>query len=338
MTALQSVRACRTLNRWVDHSMKLIRLEEVCQKLNLQESDVQSIMQNDSAFPTPVEVRKRRGSTWLEHEIEGWLEKQPPALVRGADLMKFIRRLKNILVSQERANAHISIHDYASVSEYILERATDERPVKPADKCGMCGSARYWLRDLCSEIEQDDLIVQPPTERSVGAKLREKKSLIQERTRLKREIRNLRSQIASMQNYLALHELNAPSENGLMQDRRGLTEDEIVAAAKPLLGTCGVYFVIKNERVIYVGQSKNIYARVSSSDHWARDSDSLAFILCSPDDLDALESYYIHLLCPPRNGRDMRCGERMVAPMDFDTAAKLVGQRATFHAQKTCVG
>lgn len=307
--------------------MKLIRLEEVCHKLGIQESEVHSIIQGDPTFPAPVEVRKRRGNTWLEHEIEGWIEKQPPALVRGADLMKFRRRLKNILVSQERANAHIGIHDYANVSEYFLERATAERPVPFADKCGMCGSARYWLRDLCSEIEEDDLIIQPPTGRDGVAKVREKKSLIQERARLKREIRNLRSQIESMQSYLALHELNAPNENGLLQHRRGLTEGEIVAAAKPLSGTCGVYFVIKNERVIYVGQSTNIYARVSSSDHWARDGDALAFILCSPDELDALESYYIHLFRPPRNGRDMRSGERMVAPMSFDDAARLVGEK-----------
>ena len=80
-----------------------------------------------------------------------------------------------------------------------------------------------------------------------------------------------------------------------------LREKEIVAGSMPVDKVCGVYFLIQSQRVVYVGQSVNVFSRILN--HQAgKDFDSFAYIPCSPDILDRLESLYIHTLRPPLNG------------------------------------
>lgn len=79
-----------------------------------------------------------------------------------------------------------------------------------------------------------------------------------------------------------------------------LTEDEIVAAALPWERASGVYFLICQGRVIYVGQAVNVYARISQ--HHGKRFDSYAYLPCPEDMVDKIESLYIHLLRPELNG------------------------------------
>lgn len=83
--------------------------------------------------------------------------------------------------------------------------------------------------------------------------------------------------------------------------RDGATHDEIVAQAHPLVPICGVYFLVKDGRVVYVGQSVNIVARLGT--HLKqKDFDSSCYIAAGPHELDFIESFYIHLLRPELNG------------------------------------
>ncbi len=72
--------------------------------------------------------------------------------------------------------------------------------------------------------------------------------------------------------------------------------------------------LVKGDRVVYVGQSINVFARISG--HHIKDFESFAFIPCNQTILDRLESLYIHILRPPLNGK-IDGGERMLAPLNL---------------------
>ena len=63
---------------------------------------------------------------------------------------------------------------------------------------------------------------------------------------------------------------------------------------------CGVYHLVKNGAVQYVGQSRNVLGRVSS---WAlrHEFDSYRVFECSPDELNDLERQHIKQFDPPLN-------------------------------------
>jgi len=92
-----------------------------------------------------------------------------------------------------------------------------------------------------------------------------------------------------------------------------LSEAEIVSAANSYELSTGVYFLVDGDRVVYVGQSVNVYARISQ--HHDKVFDSFAFIPCERDMLNSLESLYIHVLRPPLNG-NQHGGKQ--APLSFN--------------------
>jgi hypothetical protein len=80
-----------------------------------------------------------------------------------------------------------------------------------------------------------------------------------------------------------------------------LDEASILSAAQPALGVLtGIYFLIKDGVVIYVGQAMNIAARIGV--HAAtKDFDSWHWIACKRSELDAMERAYINALLPDLN-------------------------------------
>ena len=79
-----------------------------------------------------------------------------------------------------------------------------------------------------------------------------------------------------------------------------LTHEEIVKDALPWQTLCGVYFLVQDSAVVYVGQSVNVYSRISQ--HPDKKFDKYAFVPCEANLLDRLESLYIHVLRPKLNG------------------------------------
>ena len=84
-----------------------------------------------------------------------------------------------------------------------------------------------------------------------------------------------------------------------------LREAEIAKAALPWgeVKASGVYFLLEGEKVVYIGQSVNVYARIHQ--HTDKRFDRYAFVPCAVDALDKLESLYIHCLRPPLNGNQV---------------------------------
>lgn len=83
----------------------------------------------------------------------------------------------------------------------------------------------------------------------------------------------------------------------------------------------GVYFLIKNRRVIYVGQSVNIFSRLREH-RKDKDFDSFKFLQCKRHELDVIESKYIYALKPKLNMKKDNAGKfiagKYLAPLGED--------------------
>lgn len=78
------------------------------------------------------------------------------------------------------------------------------------------------------------------------------------------------------------------------------SHDDIVSAAFPVNDLCGIYFLIKNSKIVYVGQSISILGRVSAHKR-EKQFDSVAMVECSREDLSRLELFYIRKFKPELN-------------------------------------
>ena len=85
--------------------------------------------------------------------------------------------------------------------------------------------------------------------------------------------------------------------------------EEILNKSTPLPETCGVYFLIHNEVIVYVGQSKNVYRRTDTHKK-DKNFDRITVIECLESDLDKVENFYINKFKPILNivGKS-RCDE-----------------------------
>jgi hypothetical protein len=139
---------------------------------------------------------------------------------------------------------------------------------------------------------------------------------IELRDSLKCEIKELEAKL----NSLKRHELVNKTALTLT-GKTLLREDEIISAANPWQLATGVYFLIDGDRVVYVGQSTNVYSRIEC--HHDKAFERFAFIPCDRKILDSLESLYIHVLRPALNGTYVHGTKH--APMSLD---KLIGATA----------
>lgn len=83
---------------------------------------------------------------------------------------------------------------------------------------------------------------------------------------------------------------------------RLLTWGEILDTSLDVEGFCGIYFLIKNLKIVYVGQSLNVIRR--SGQHPDKDFDRFSWVLCKRSELDDLERAYIKAFDPPLNIRN----------------------------------
>ena len=91
-----------------------------------------------------------------------------------------------------------------------------------------------------------------------------------------------------------------------------LRHEQIVELGMPWQKSSGVYFLIDGDRVVYVGQSVNIYSRIPQ--HYNKKFDKYAYVPCTIQQLNVLESLYIHLLQPKFNYDE---NGRLYAPLSL---------------------
>jgi hypothetical protein len=129
---------------------------------------------------------------------------------------------------------------------------------------------------------------------------------------LKNEIEELEKRTQAIKQVETMNELaNKVTSKTLVSKK------EILNAAKPWQGFTGVYFLIANRKIVYVGQSVNVYARISGHTH--KTFDSFTVIPCPKEHLNVLESLYIHMFDPPLNGHETR----NFAPLSLEKILRL---------------
>lgn len=110
----------------------------------------------------------------------------------------------------------------------------------------------------------------------------------------KKELADCERQLAQSKQLAAVLEtpglMRVASEVGIAN------ETQIIAAARSFENQSGIYFLVKADKVVYVGQSVNVPARVATHrSQGVKDFDAAAFIPAPKSKLDALETLYIAL-------------------------------------------
>lgn len=104
------------------------------------------------------------------------------------------------------------------------------------------------------------------------------------------------------------------------------TQHAILQAAIPTSKASGIYFLLRNGSVVYVGQSVDVLHRIARHRREGKVFDGFAYMECEQSELDRLETLYIKSFVPEENltfgnhrGQTPRLGTRMRGPR---TAAK----------------
>ena len=102
-------------------------------------------------------------------------------------------------------------------------------------------------------------------------------------------------------------------------DARLLSAVDIAEVAKGIDAMCGVYFLLSDQKIVYVGQSINVHYRIA--DHFAKGIipfDRFHIVPCDSRDVDHLEALYIDALRPKYN-TDMRAADALSGALKATT-------------------
>jgi hypothetical protein len=92
-----------------------------------------------------------------------------------------------------------------------------------------------------------------------------------------------------------------PPARAIFYNPRGLLSlEDIVKKSSPLSALAGVYFLIRDGEIIYVGQSVNVHNRVGDHVRY-RMFDRVYILPCDPANLLETEAKYIHKFRPVEN-------------------------------------
>lgn len=96
------------------------------------------------------------------------------------------------------------------------------------------------------------------------------------------------------------YEIKENKHSGRLLTKEELLENSFDANHSKL---CGIYFLIKNNEIIYIGQSVNILQRLFEH-RVKKPHERFSYIECEVDKLNLLESLYIHKFNPVGNGKN----------------------------------
>lgn len=100
---------------------------------------------------------------------------------------------------------------------------------------------------------------------------------------------------------LTQDELIARRRNSIKREVGKLSTALIVEAMKDAPVRSGIYFLIKDRQIVYVGQSKNMLARLGNHAANGVDFDSYTTVDCDEEFLDEAESMFIRKMTPKYN-------------------------------------
>jgi len=202
-------------------------------------------------------------------------------------------------------------------TSYISRAERQNKPIRyKRQKHGVredciIGPKVYRVLDLVARARGEGKKIEPADElyheRAMDA-------LTLKRYRIEKEIKRFEREVT--------HTIESSVLSNTLTGKHMVSEQDIVAQAESFENQCGVYFLVKDNRVVYVGQSVHISARLADHSK-TKDFDSYAFIRCGKEKLDMLESLYIHALSPEYQGRSGHKGAHIAAPYSFEQLVAL---------------
>lgn len=115
---------------------------------------------------------------------------------------------------------------------------------------------------------------------------------------LREQITQLESKLAKLKRADMMNDVSAS-----LTGKALLSAEQIIQGSLPWGKSAGVYFLIYESEVVYVGQAVNVYSRIGQ--HTDKKFDRYAFVPCPPDMMNKIESLYIHCLRPKLNGNQL---------------------------------
>lgn len=105
---------------------------------------------------------------------------------------------------------------------------------------------------------------------------------------------------------------------------RDYAPNSIVERSIPYKHRVGVYFLIKDKEIVYVGQSIKVHCRLYEHYRGTKHQfDSVSVIETSSDALDFVESFYIHMLKPKGNRKVDQSHVRKYTRLHYDAPMNL---------------
>ena len=204
---------------------------------------------------------------------------------------------------------------------FIMRRQRQGKPIRNSR-----GDYRLFRAlDVVAAARADLLTVIPKEEDLLASSIEElreiNKSLREEKELLQQQNEKIRSGCKIMK----FGKLNKGLSNVRM-----FSEEEIVEQSHVSTSQCGVYFLVRRNEIVYVGQSVSVPSRVAQHAKDGKKFDSFAYVICDREQLDIVESLYIHALRPELNGTSVN-GKKL-APFNYE---EIVRQGTTRFASAT---
>lgn len=202
--------------------------------------------------------------------------------------------------------------DGKAPSSFIHARAYHGRPIK--SHINSDGHRLYKVSNVVAAARAAAKTIMPPHTLEWQRKSLEfhVERLIDRKDALESMIENLESEL----NVLTFKKSN----NHLLKtlndelDFELLSEKEIVSHSKGSIPSSGIYFLVKGNEVVYVGQSSSVLSRIGT--HILdknKEFDAFSFMSVPKESLDILETIYIKVLNPKFNSSSPISKDRITA-------------------------
>ena len=135
---------------------------------------------------------------------------------------------------------------------------------------------------------------------------------------LERRIKDLKEDIEKLEQQKLFSKYSVAITNKSMVSIENVLENAISYDQ-----TCGIYFLVKDSEILYVGQSVCVFTRIRTHENGGRIKfNRIAWVECNKEHLDILESLYIHMFKPSMNGSSSHDGKQ--APLSMEQIAKFL--------------
>lgn len=229
----------------------------------------------------------------------------------GSLLIQDIESISNIEGTTTFLDSVFSIN-LSSLASFALRNGI--KPIRKEPwKTGRTGYRNIYLSNSFIEcaISSNQLITIPEIK---ALRLLDEVVLVSTSDQLSKEIALKNKELSNIENAISLAKSRLEIAHKKLKqtvDDDLFDHEQILVMAGIKRRLCGVYFLIKDMEVIYVGQSINIHSRIEEHER-TKVFDTFTYIECPRSDLNVIEAKYINKFKPSLN---YDINGRLVLPM-----------------------